>query len=300
MLLESFLTYLKIEKNSSFHTLQAYEKDLNDLREYMQEQYQISLDTEESVRTMSHRMLRSWMGHLLNQDLSPRTVARKVSAVKSWFKYLQRKYGLEHNPAARIKLPRFEKKLPSVLRPAQINHLLDEVTFPDDLEGKRDKCILEIFYGCGLRRSELLNLRPEHVDLNRQSFRVLGKGAKERIVPFGKHVRAALDIYLEACREEGIVLKERLIVKTDGKALYPRLLYDIVHKYLSEVSTLATRSPHVLRHTYATHLLDQGADLNAIKELLGHSSLAATQVYTHNTISKLKKVHRQAHPRSGE
>jgi len=205
---------------------------------------------------------------------------------------------LPANPVASLKLPRFEQKLPVFLKETETEHLFERVDFGDDFSGRRDRALLELLYGCGLRRSEIVGLRPENVDLYQRQLRIMGKGGKERIVPFGKAVAEAQQAYLELRQQLLAPDPAAFFLKADGQPLYPKLVYRLVQKYLAVVSSRTQLSPHVLRHTFATHLLDRGADLNAIKELLGHASLAATQVYTHNSISKLKSVYAQAHPRA--
>ena len=298
MLKEKFRIYLKVEKQCAAHTLRAYLTDLDELAAYLQALREIDLYEETGICTLTHRDLRGWMGALREKGLSARSIARKLSAAKSYCAFLQKAGRLESNPAARLKLPQFDRRLPAFLKEAETEHLLDSVEFPDTFEGLRDKCMLELLYGCGLRRSELLSLRLSDIDRYNRSLRVQGKGNKDRILPFGKHVAAAIEAYINRASAESHSLQMRFFITRQGKPAYPNMVYRIVQKHLSQVSSLAQKSPHVLRHTFATHLLDRGADLNAIKELLGHESLAATQVYTHNTISKLKSVHKQAHPRA--
>lgn len=298
MLKEKFRIYLKVEKQCAVHTLRAYLDDLDELATYLQGLRQLDVFEEAGVRALVHRDLRGWMGHLRENGLSARSIARKLSAAKSYFAFLQRSGCIENNPALRVKLPQFERRLPAFLKETETESLLDGIVFPDTFEGLRDKCLLELLYGCGLRRAEVLSLKPEDIDLYNRSLRVRGKGGKDRILPFGKHVALAIQVYLDRADAESQSLKRSFFITRTGKPAYPNMVYRIVQKYLSQVSSLTQQSPHVMRHTFATHLLDRGADLNAIKELLGHASLAATQVYTHNTISKLKSVHKQAHPRA--
>ncbi|MEL6843461.1 MAG: tyrosine-type recombinase/integrase, partial [Bacteroidota bacterium] len=242
--------------------------------------------------------LRAWMGALIEEGLKARSVSRKLSSAKRYFRYLQREGIVEINPAKRIKVPRFEKKLPAFLKESETEQLFDLLEFPDSFEGKRDRAMLELLYGCGLRRSEIVGLRFTDLDTFKRSVRVRGKGNKERIIPYGKHVEAALQAYVDTVEVANLTQQNALFMRPSGEAIYAQLLYRVVRKYLNQISSLQQKSPHVLRHTFATHLLDHGADLNAIKELLGHSSLAATQVYTHNSIGKLKKVFHQSHPRA--
>ncbi|MDX1909502.1 MAG: tyrosine-type recombinase/integrase [Bacteroidia bacterium] len=296
MLLTPFLRHLQVEKGYSRHTIQAYQRDLRDLDAWLLAAGHVSVFQPEGLAAIQHRLLRTWMGALLRAGLQHRSVARKVSAVKTYFHYLQADGQVETNPAARLRPPAPARKLPVALKETETRDLLDGLQYPAGFEGIRDKCILEVLYGCGLRRAELLSLRRADLDLYGQTLRVLGKGNKERLVPFGQHVREALTLYLAAAAEAGFVL-EQVFVNNNGKPLYASWLYRMVQTYLSQVTSVQQKSPHVLRHSFATHLLDHGADLNAIKEMLGHSSLAATQVYTHNSMSRLKAIHAQAHPR---
>ncbi|GAB4406859.1 MAG: tyrosine recombinase XerC [Bacteroidia bacterium] len=296
---EPFFTYLQIERNYSVHTLRAYETDLRDLAAWLTAHFACDLWETEGAACVTHRHLRSWMAQLMEQGCTARTVARKLSSARSYFRYLRRAHLLPANPAARLRLPRFEQKLPVFLQESETEELLRLDVFGDTFEEQRDRCMLELLYGCGLRRSELIGLRLADVNRYARTLRVRGKGNKERILPYGRHAADAIDTYLEAARRDNIALDAAFFVRPNAQPLYPKLVYETVGRHLARVSTRSRRSPHVLRHTFATHMLDRGADLDAIKELLGHSSLAATQVYTHNTISKLKAVHDQAHPRAG-
>ena len=298
MLDQIFHSYLKVEKQYSIHTLEAYQSDLANLEEFLNREEEISCFDEAEVQTVHHRMLRAWMGELFESGLSARSVARKISSVKTYFNFLQRNEKVSNNPAARIKVPKFDKKLPAFLKESETENLFDLIEFDADFEGIRDKAMLELLYGCGLRRSELLGLKLADLDFYNMQVLIRGKGNKERIVPFGKHVKQSLEQYMQMADEEGFGLTDVFFRKKDGAPIYSGLIYRRVKKYLGQVSSLAQKSPHVLRHTFATHLLDNGADLNAIKELLGHSSLASTQVYTHNSIKKLQRVYQQAHPRA--
>ena len=298
MLLDSFRNYLQFERNYSEHTLTAYTRDLKGFADFLQEYYEMDLYDREEVDLISHKPIRLWMGEMLEQGLTRKSVARKIAAVSTYFKFLRKMGVVEKNPAARVKAPKVEKALPVFVREKGMQNLFHKVKFPDTLEGVRDKCILEVLYGCGLRRSELIGLTWKNIDFRQMTLKVLGKGNKERILPFGDHVRQSMEVYMQACENEGLNYKGQFFVKKDGKPVYPVLVSRMVDKYLNLASSLQKRSPHVLRHTFATHLLDNGADLNAIKELLGHTSLAATQVYVHNSITKLKNIHNKSHPKS--
>jgi integrase/recombinase XerC len=229
---------------------------------------------------------------------SSRTVNRKISALKSYFRYLMREGHIQVNPLNKVLSPKTEKKLPVFIREAQMDQLLDEVNFGDDMPGLRNRMIIETFYNTGIRRAELINLRLRDIDFGSRVFRVTGKRNKERIVPMSENFAALVQGYIEKRNATFPGNEESLFLTIAGKKIYPRLVYRIVTSFLSLVTTSEKKSPHVLRHTFATHMLNKGADLNAIKELLGHASLSATEVYTHNTFEKLKSVYKQAHPRA--
>jgi len=297
-LYETFITYLSSEKNYSSHTLTAYKTDLKQFESWLKANYTLDSSVAVEVQQIKHRMLRQWMGSLLEEGLSKKSLARKVSALSAFFKFLRRNGILEVNPAQHLSVPKLEKRLPVYLRAIETQALFEGVQFPEGFTGFRDKLVLELLYSCGLRRNELVTLEVNAVDLGNRTLRVLGKGSKERIIPFGQKAELAITEYLEACEQEGFTLNDTLILTSEGNTVYPQLVYRIVRRYLPMVSKLTKNSPHVLRHSFATHLLENGADLNAIKELLGHSSLAATQVYTHNTIQKLKSAYKLAHPKA--
>ena len=298
MLREKFERYLGIERKYSSHTLVAYLKDLDQLDEFIQEKADLALFESDTVRKITHRHLRAWMTHLIENGISARSVGRKISAAKTYFGFLQKSEIIDGNPASRVKVPGYEKKNPDFLKETETEALFDLVEYPETFEGARDQCILEILYGCGLRRSELIGLKEADIDLYERTLKVRGKGNKDRIIPFGKKITQAIVGYQKALANEGIKVDKSFFVRKNGQAVYPKLIHRVVEKYLGQICSLTKKSPHVLRHTFATHLLDHGADLNAIKELLGHTSLSSTQVYTHNTISKLKAVHKLAHPRA--
>lgn len=297
-MLTEFLHYLKIQRNYSKATITAYSRDLQDLAEYLLITDSKQLFEEGAVQTLEHRSLRNWVGDLATKDISHRSIKRKLAAVRAFFTYLKKKGKITHNPIASIKLPKTDSKLPVFLKEAETEILFEEVIFPETFEGARDKCLLEILYGCGLRRSEIQKLQFADIDFYTKILRISGKGNKTRIVPFGNHVYTAMEVYRQKSAELGLNLSGTFFVKIDNQALYDKLIYRIVQKYLPMASNVSRQGPHVLRHTYATHLLNAGADLNDIKELLGHSSLAATQIYTHNSISKLQNIHKMAHPRA--
>jgi integrase/recombinase XerC len=298
MLGREFHIYLEAERNYSPHTIAAYMCDLESFGEFAKEAYETDIYDPKELDSITHRMIRSWMGELLEAGLSRRSLARKIASLSAWFRFLRKKGLLDHNPAAKVKAPKFEKKLPSFLKDASIDTLFEKIEYPDTLEGRRDKALLELLYSCGLRRSEIMDLQFRNIDFSGRTLKVMGKGRKERIVPFGEHAAEAMRAWMRACDAAAIDYRGHFFLRKDGKPLYAQLVYRVVNKYLQMASTLSKTSPHVLRHTFATHLLDRGADLNAIKELLGHSSLAATQVYVHNSISRLKDAHSRAHPKA--
>ncbi len=297
-MLTEFLHYLQIQRNYSKATITAYSRDLQDLAEYLLITDNKQLFEEGAVQTLEHRSLRNWVGDLAGKDISHRSIKRKLAAVRAFFTYLKKKGKITQNPIASIKLPKTDSKLPVFLKESETEILFEEVVFPETFEGARDRCLLEILYGCGLRRSEVQKLQFTDIDFYTKILRISGKGNKTRIVPFGNHVYTAMEVYRAKSAELGLNLSKTFFVKPDNQALYDKLIYRIVQKYLPMASNVARQGPHVLRHTYATHLLNAGADLNDIKELLGHSSLAATQIYTHNSISKLQNIHKMAHPRA--
>ncbi|MEL6135338.1 MAG: tyrosine-type recombinase/integrase, partial [Bacteroidota bacterium] len=247
---------------------------------------------KEDAQKIQHKMLRLWLLQLNQEGLTPKSIARKLATCRTYFRFLLRESIIDANPTQHLHQPKQPKTLPSFLKEHETEAMLDHTPFEDSFEGSRDRLVLELLYGCGLRRAELLGLKQEDVDMYGQMLRVMGKGSKMRKVPFGGFVRQALQSYQEKVEVAGFSTTSALVLRKNGLPAYPKLIYHIVKKY----SRMAT--PHTLRHTYATHLLEKGADLLAIKELLGHSSLQATQVYTHNTIQKLKETHRKAHPRS--
>ena len=292
MLLDEFLKYLRLEKRYSQHTVKAYQTDLTQFQEYLQEFY------ESNLQQATHPMVRSWLAQMLDYGIAPRSVNRKITALKSFYKFLIKEEQLKENPTLKIIPPKSSKKLPVFVEQTQMAVLLDELPFEEGFNGVRDKLIIELFYSTGIRQSELINIRVKDVSLSGNTIKVLGKRNKERLIPFTIELRQKLEAYIKSRAELSIKDTSYLLLTQKGKKLYPSLVYKQVNHYLSQVTSLDKKSPHVLRHTFATHMLNNGADLNAIKELLGHASLSATQVYTHNTIDKLKLVYNQAHPRA--
>jgi integrase/recombinase XerC len=295
--LEAFKRYLSVERGYSAHTVTAYVDDTQSFIEFY-EKTTGPASVEALANGVSHRLVRSWMASMLEHGISKRSVARKIASLNAYYRFLMKTGFATANPARRVSIPRADKKLPVFLKQDETKHLFEDEIFPDGFAGIRDKVVMEVLYGCGLRRAEVVGLQFQDIRLKQGVLKVLGKGNKERIVPFGIPVKEAMAQYMKACEAEGFDYSGAFFLTNSGNKLYPRFVHAIVNRYLGVVSTASKKSPHVMRHTFATHLLEEGADLNAIKEMLGHSSLAATQVYVHNTISKLKKVYRQAHPKA--
>ena len=292
-MIEKFLAYLQFEKNYSIHTLEAYRGDLENISTYLEKSFDCDLEMG------SHHFLRSWMVDALESGSSPSTIKRRVSALKSFFKWRKKTYGVMSDPTAKLVLPKMPKRLPVFVEEAALNTDRHKEIFDESHDGIRDQVIIELFYNTGIRSAELIGLRMNAVDFEQGPIKVLGKRNKERIVPVGIPMIAALRSYLQVRFDlQNIQDTEYFFLTLKGKKLYPKLVYRIVNDYLSMVSSIGKKSPHVLRHTFATHMLNKGADINAIKELLGHSSLAATQVYTHNSVEQLIKVYRSSHPKS--
>lgn len=294
MLVEEFLQYLRYEKNYSTHTVVAYKHDLSQMLEYVRLEYQVSQPDR-----IDSDMLRSWMVSLMEEGVSARSVNRKLSTLKSYWHFLKRQGCVAANPVQKVLAPKTKKPLPVFLKEEEMEEVLIPVSdAKSQFVSERDRLILDLFYSTGMRLSELIGLTDEQVDLDACVLRVTGKRNKQRLIPFGAALKNAIISY-KTERDELVSDKPgRLLVRENGAPLYPQLVYRMVHKRLSSVATLSKNSPHVLRHTFATTLLNRGAELNAVKELLGHSSLSATEVYTHTTFEELKKVYKQAHPRA--
>ena len=289
----SFLSYIEYERRYSKHTIESYGNDLEQFRLYLMSEYQ-----KEEMELAGHLEIRSWIVQMMEQKISPRSINRKLSTLKSFFKFLMRKGVVKKNPLSKVLAPKTSKRLPVFVEKSGIERLLTDIEFPEGFEGARDKMIIDLFYGTGMRRSELNNLKETDIDSYNAQIKVLGKGNKERIIPIQPQLRTALREYIDLKNQSIANSSIHLFVNREGKLLNPSNIYQIVKKYLNLITTIDKKSPHVLRHTFATHLMNNGADINAVKELLGHASLAATQVYTHNTIDKLKNIYKQAHPKA--
>lgn len=302
--IDEFLDYLRFTKRYANNTVIAYQKDITTFYTYLQEEYAITAWTE-----VSRDILRSWLVHLnAKEKLSNKTIHRKISSLKSFFKYLLRQKYIEVNPANMLILPKLSKRLPEFIKEGEMNHILLKKTLVSRDESLSDKDIwhnrtqelaLQVFYETGIRLSELVNLKEKNVDFYYKHIKVLGKGNKERFIPLSDTLLQSIKNYIEEKPVKNNAYEE-VFVNEKGKKLYPKYFYNAIKKLLSEHGEvhLKKKSPHILRHTFATHLMNQGADINAVKELLGHTSLAATQVYTHNTIEKLKKIYQSAHPKA--
>jgi len=292
--IQTYLDYLRFEKRYSIHTLTSYQTDLTSFFDYLEIQFGTF-----SLKEITHNYVRSWLASLKENKLSSRSINRKISSLKSFFKYHLRTGTINLSPMEQVVSPRQKKRLPVYVREEDTVNLIEALnSSADNWKSLNAKMLVTIFYVTGMRLSELISLKDKQIDLNRSQVRVLGKGNKERIIPVSREVVGLIREYLNLKKKEFEKPAEELLVTEKGKKLYPKYAYLLVNKLLGETSTLDKKSPHVLRHTFATHLMNHGADLNAVKELLGHSSLAATQVYTHNTIEKLKDVHKKAHPKA--
>jgi integrase/recombinase XerC len=292
---KSFINYLKYEKRYSAHTVTAYENDLDQFVEF-----NTKVVGDFIVKKIDSKLVREWVVSLMEKGMSPRSVSRKVTTVKSFYNYLMKEQVVENNPAVNIPLPKIRKKLPNFVEEKSLDNLLDNGVFDASFKGVRDKFIVALLYGTGIRLSELRALKEKDFDTKGYLIRVMGKRQKERIIPYPREINNLLSEYIRVKGEEIGFKTEFLLVTEKGAQVYEKLVYRVVVNNLAKVTLLEKKSPHVLRHSYATHLLNKGADLNAVKELLGHSNLAATQVYTHTSFEKLHESYKQAHPRGGK
>lgn len=291
MYVTQFLKYLELEKRYSPNTVSSYSVDLNQFQDYLKLTY------DADVISVNYQMIRSWILQLTD-SIQSKSVNRKITSLKSFYKYLFLMGKIKSNPALKLSYSKVAKKIPSFIIEDQINSLLDNFTFENNYDGFLDRLIIDLFYSTGIRRSELINIKLFDVDLSANRLKVLGKRNKERFVPLNKELKKSMESYLEQRNDiSNVIDKSFFLITKKGKKLYPSLVYRRVRKYLLMTSSNKI-NPHVLRHTFATHMLNNGADLNAIKEMLGHANLAATQIYTHNSIKELKSVYNNAHPRA--
>lgn len=290
--IQEFLNYLKFERRYSVHTLEAYQLDLEQFFQFLVSQFDAP-----GITVISASMVRSWLAEMKSDQISSRSINRKISSLKSFFKYLLKTEVITATPMTAVVSPKTQKRLPVYVEKKQMEDLFLYMPFSDDWKGITERLILLLFYSTGMRLSELMNLKPGQIDFANSQIKVLGKGNKERIIPAAKDLMEQLKNYI-AERPAEAVAGSPLFVNEAGKPLHSRTVYGWVNARLKQVTTIDKKSPHVLRHSFATHLMNNGADINAVKSLLGHSSLAATQVYTHNTIEQLKKVYQKAHPKA--
>ena len=297
---EKFINYIQFEKRYSPHTVTAYNTDLLQFYKFLEQQYGIS-----SIREANHSIIRSWLVFLLERENTPRSIQRKITTLKSYYKYMIREGVIDQNPIRKVITPKSPKRLPVYVEKDKMDHLLDEIELGDGFSVLRDRLIIELLYNTGIRLSELVNLKESDIDFFRSSIKVLGKRNKERLIPFSDKFGKSLKKYIlerkseiDLLSETSPVAPESLFITDSGANIYPKFVYRVVTACLEQVTTIEKRSPHVLRHTFATHMLNNGAELNVVKELLGHANLSATQVYTHLTIEKLKKIYQQAHPKA--
>ena len=292
--IQDFLDYLNFQKKYSNHTIVSYKNDLTAFFDFLLIQF-----GETPLAEIKPTFIRSWLADLKQHGMESKSINRKISTLKSFFKYQLRQQTIVVSPMAAIISPKVNKRLPQFVDKKDMKTLLSVVEFPDTWAGKTDELILELFYNTGMRQAELTGLKEIAISQSNATIKVLGKGNKERIIPVSNQLIHKMQDYMNEKRKlHANFDKDVLLVTLSGKKLYPRYVYNAVNKYLGMVTTIDKKSPHVLRHTFATHLMNNGADLNAVKELLGHSSLAATQIYTHNTIEKLKNIHKKAHPKA--
>lgn len=294
MWIKAFVDYLNLEKNYSKHTVEAYQKDIESFSNFCKEEYQ-----EDNIDIVSYPLIRSWIVHLSNAGVSNKSINRKISSLKAYYKFLQTTGVISHSPLLKHKALKTSKKIEVPFSEEEMTKVLRQIPFDKDFSGVRDNLIIEMLYTTGIRRTELVNIKMVDIDYVGENLKVLGKRNKERVVPLLQSIFPLVDKYIQLrSKLKDIEDSEFLFLTSGGRKIYETLVYRTINKYLSLVSPKVKKSPHILRHTFATHLLNRGADLNAVKELLGHASLASTQVYTHNSIVELKNVHARAHPRS--
>ena len=294
ILIDSFLEYVTLEKKYSVHTVTAYKNDLMAFRDFLITEY-----TQEDLLAVHYPQIRYWIVSLVDSKISNRTINRKVSSLKSFYKFLQKTKQVVINPLAKHKALKVAKKMQVPFTSKEINLVINAIDENSDFTAVRNKLMVELFYSTGIRRAELINIKEKDISFSDGMIKVLGKRNKERFVPLLQSVVSTLNHYLEL-KKDFSKGEESLFITEKGNKIYETLVYRIINSYFSNVSTKVKKSPHILRHSFATHLLNEGADLNSVKELLGHSSLASTQIYTHNSLEEIKNVYKQAHPRSNK
>ncbi len=296
MFLARFIQYIQFEKRYSPHTVSAYQSYLDQFIRF--------LNTPEETIThpseITHHLIRNWMVAMMSEDITARSITRKIATLRKYFKFLLQEGIITHNPASKINTPKSPKNLPVVVEDAKLTQMLDDnEVFTHDFKGLRDKLVIETLFGTGMRLAELLGVKETDINIYEGTVKVLGKRNKQRIIPINNELKLLISEYLDLKKSQNFNNNSLTLLVTDkGADAYPKLIYLIVQKYLSYISTQNKKSPHVLRHTFATSLLNRGADLNAIKELLGHANLSATQIYTHNSVERLKSIYKQAHPKA--
>jgi integrase/recombinase XerC len=310
MVLERFIQYLQYEKRYSPHTITAYKNDLTQFLAYTSGSANLALPANQAqikldillgdVNVITYNDIRDWLISLMDDANTAKSVNRKIATLRTFFKFLLREGLITHNPAAKIQAPKIPKRLPVIVEATKIVSLLNnQELFTDGFAGLRDKLVIELLFGTGMRLAELTGLKDADIDMHQHTLKVLGKRNKQRVIPVNNELIKLLAEYRQLKKSENFNNNSlTLIVTNKGADVYPKMIYNIVHKYLSYISTQDKKSPHILRHTFATSLLNNGADLNAIKELLGHANLSATQIYTHNSVERLKSIYKQAHPKA--
>jgi integrase/recombinase XerC len=293
MLVSEFTSYLSLEKNYSEHTTKAYEGDILEFAKFCNTEFDIT-----NIDTVDYSLIRSWIVRLSERDINNRSINRKIASLKAYYKFLQKIEAVEVNPLIKHKALKTSKKVEIPFSEVEMEQVLSAIEYTDDFVGKRDQFLIHILYATGIRRAELIQLKMFDINFETMTIKVLGKRNKERFIPMLPETKEKCQAYLTERNALKVIQDEGFVFLTaSGNKLYETLVYRLINKYFRKVSSKVKTSPHILRHTFATHLLNKGADLNAVKELLGHASLASTQVYTHNSIAELKKVHAMAHPR---
>lgn len=293
LLIEKYIKYLRYEKNYSLHTEISYSKDLHQFAEFLSLHF-----PDVDIKSVDNDVIRMWIVSLMEDKMSPRSVNRKLSALKSFYKYLLRIGEMSSNPMKKIVGPKTSKPIPAFVNNSDMDKILDEAGVEDDFESFRNHVMIELFYVTGIRRAELLGLKDVDIDFGSKTIQVTGKRNKQRLIPVSDDMLLLIEQYMTMRNEEVENQSGYFFVKKDGEKLYPMMIHRIVTESLKQISTLSKTSPHILRHSFATGMLNNGADINAVKELLGHSSLAATEVYTHTSFEELKKIYNKAHPRA--